>query len=51
MKRKMLKEKIKEKRRIVNESYCKVLMKVIGKIRVNFGDLYIQNNLVVVRRK
>ena len=28
-----------------------ILMKVIEKIRVNFGDLYVQNNLVVVRRK
>ena len=26
-------------------------MKVIEKIRVNFGDLYVQNNLVVVRLK
>ena len=39
MKCKMLKEKIREKR-IMNES-CNVLMKAIGKIRVNFGDLYI----------
>ena len=28
-----------------------ILMKVIEKIRVNFGDLYVQNNLVVVRLK
>ena len=30
---------------------CEVLMKVTRKIRMNFGNLYIQNNLMVAKRK
>ena len=54
MKHKLLEEKIREKRRILNESYMQsinVHCKLQKKIRANFGNLYIQNNLMVVRRK
>ena len=30
---------------------CKVLIKVAGKMRMNFENLYIQDNLMVVRTK
>ena len=48
---KLLKEKIREKRRIQNESYMQSINESYKKIRMNFGNLYIQNNLMVVRRK
>ena len=35
---------------MLNESYMKVLMKVKGK-ELNFGNLNVQNNLMVIRRK
>ena len=45
-KRKLLKEKIREKRRIQNESNMQSITEVTRKIRMNFGNLYIQNNLM-----
>ena len=51
MKHKLLKENVREKRRILNEPYMQSINKSYRKKRANFGNLYIQNNLVVVRRK
>ena len=48
---KLLKEKIREKRTILNEYCMQSSNESYRKIRMNFGNLYIQNNLMVVKRK